>query len=63
MAETIATLAIEPDENGKFWISLDGAEDLGRKGPFETEEEAADAASALLEEIYINLANFALNGA
>lgn len=62
MADTLATLAIEPDDNGEFWITLVGAEGLGRKGPFQTEEEAAERAVAFTEEIYIKMAQHALTG-
>lgn len=58
----VATLAIDQDEDGQFWLTLEDRTDLGRKGPFTSEEEAAVHAVAFLEETFGNLAAKALTG-
>jgi len=63
MADTlVATLAIDQDDDGQFWLSLENRTDLGRKGPFVSEEEAATQAAAFLEETFGTLVAKALTG-
>lgn len=57
----IATITIEPDEvSGKFYYSLDGGET--RVGPYDSEEEAADASSDFLGDAFAQLAKKTLFG-
>ncbi|MTH61119.1 hypothetical protein [Paracoccus litorisediminis] len=58
MADSIATVSIEEDDKGLFWVELDGSDH--KKGPFETEELAAEAARDLIEGFSIALANHLL---
>lgn len=56
----LMTLVVDADEDGAFWISIDGQEELGRKGPYATELEAAAHVSAFLNEVVAALTLAAL---
>lgn len=62
MGNVLGTLNIDMDDEGQFWLSLEGADHLGRRGPFETELEAANAATGFIEQAMTEIANHMLQG-
>ena len=61
MAEvSVLTLSIDSDDDGQYWLSIENHLELGRKGPFDTQEAAARAATTFLQEVVAKMTKQAL---